>query len=178
MSLESDLYELFQPLTGGTLVFMDQNAPRPALPFTAMKVMSRRMVNRDHYDDPDSLGNQNVDGDREFTLNLQRYQAFGPDSVTQTLETVAEKIRLNSVIDKFLAKGLIAFDSSAVNDISALLDKSQIEKRATLDIFLRYKSRQVDNVGIIDTASVQSTGTNEPGKNSSGDWTVVVTSIP
>jgi len=174
MSLETDIYELFQPLVGGTLIFMDQNAPRPALPYTAMKVTSRRMVNRDHYSDPDVNGIQDVVGDREFTVNLQRYQAYGPDSVTQTLETVAEKLRLNTVIDKFQKKGMIAFDATAVTDISALLDKSQIEKRASMDVFVRYKSRQADNVGIIETANIESTGTNTPGQNSSGAWDIDV----
>jgi len=155
MTLESDLYALIQPLVGGTLIFLDQNSPRPALPYCGMKIMSRRHVNKDHYSDVDTNGVQTVTGDREFTLSIQRYQAYGADSVTEKLQVVADKLRLNSVIDKFMAKGLAAFDTSQVQDISALLDKTQIEKRASLDIFMRYRSVQTDNVGIIDAANIE-----------------------
>lgn len=157
MSLETDVYGLIQPLAGGTVIWMDQNAPRPALPYCAMKINSVRYVNRDWTGDPDAGGNQPVTGDREFTLNIQRFQKYGPESVTGVLQNIADKLRLGTVIDKFQAKKLVAFDAGAVTDISALLDKTIIEKRAALDIFMRYKSRQIDAVQIIETVSVAAT---------------------
>lgn len=164
MTLETDLYALIQPLVGGTLIWMDQSAPRPALPYCAMKIMSVRQINRDHYSDVDDGGIQTVTGDREFTLSIQRYQAYGADSVTGKLQAVSDKLRLTSVIDKFSAKGLVAFDAGQVQDISALLDKTQIEKRASLDIFMRYWAVQTDNVGLIETANIEGrdNGVNSP----------------
>lgn len=153
MSLESDVYDLIQPLIGGTVIWMDQSAPRPALPYCAMKINSVRYVNRDWTGDPDANGNQPVTGDREFTLNIQRFQA-SPLNVTGVLQAVVDKLRLGTVIDKFQAKKLVAFDTGAVTDISALLDKTIIEKRASLDIFMRYKSRQIDVVKFVETVSV------------------------
>lgn len=155
MTLESDLYDVIQPLIGGTVIWMDQSAPRPALPYTAMKVMSRRRVKRDHYDNPDDEGFQRVQGDREFTLSIQRYQAYGPDSVTGILESLSDKLLLQTVNDKFFAKGLVAFNVGPVLDISALLDKTQIEKRASLDIYMRHAVTQMDNVGIIETVNIE-----------------------
>jgi len=164
MTMETDLYALIQPLVGGTVIWMDQNAPRPALPYCAMKIMSRRRVNKDHYSDVGDSGVQTVTGDREFTLSIQRYQAYGADSVTGKLQEVADKLQLTSVIDKFSAKGLVAFDAGQVQDISALLDKTQIEKRASLDISIRYQSVQNDTVGVIETANIEGrdNGVNNP----------------
>lgn len=157
MSLETDLHSLIQPIVGGTVIWMDQSAPRPALPYCAMKIMSVRFVNQDWHSGPDDNGIETVKGDREFTLNIQRYQAYGPDSVTGILQSIVDKLRLTTVIDKFQAKKLVAFNTGAVADISALLDKTQIEKRASLDIFMRYKSSATDNIGIIETVSVEAT---------------------
>jgi len=84
--------------------------------------------------------------------------------VTGKLQAIADKLRLISVIDKFKSKGLVAFNAAQVQDISALLDKTQIEKRASLDIFIRYRSVQTDDVGLIETANIQGQddGVNSP----------------
>jgi len=152
MSLESDLYDLLLPIVGGTLIWQDLNSPRPPLPYSAMKISSVRNINRDHYSDASALGVQTVKGDRELTLNLQHYGVLNAVTV---LQTVSDKLKLTTNIDKFMAKKLVTFDASQVVDISALLDKTIIEKRASVDIMLRYKSSLTDNVGIIDTVNIE-----------------------
>ena len=159
MTIETDIYDVLQPIIGGTLIWMDQNAPRPELPYTAMKRSARRRVHKDRYSDVDDAGIQTVAGDREFTLSIQRYQAYGPNSVMKALEDVVDKLQLRTNIDALLAKGLAAFDTAPVLDISALLDKTQIEKRANVDVFFRYRSKLTDNVGLIE--SVHVTGTDD-----------------
>lgn len=172
MSMETDLMALIQPLVGGTVVFMDQNSPRPPLPFCAMKIKSVVPINRDHYSAPDANGVQSVIGDRQFTLSIQRYQAYGAESVTTPLQTISDKLRLVSVQDKFSKKNLVAYDTMAVTDISELIDKAQIEKRANLDIMMRYKSRLTDTVGFISTASIESVPTVPTADKDSGAWIV------
>lgn len=159
MTLETDIYDVLQPIIGGTLIWMDQNAPRPSLPYTAMKIIGRRRVHKDRYSDVDDEGIQTVAGDREFTLSMQRYQAYGPDSVTQKLQDVVDKLQLQTNMDAFMSKGLAAWNTSDVKDISALLDKTQIEKRANVDIFFRYRAKLTDNVGLIETVNI--TGTDD-----------------
>lgn len=172
MSLETDLMALLQPLIGGTVIFMDQSAPRPALPYTAIKIMSVRYVNQDHYSNADANGIQTVKGDREFTLNVQRYQKFDTDNVSIELQTLVDKLRLTTTIDKFMAKKIVAFNTAQVTDISALLDKSQTEKRASLDIFGRYKSTLTDNVGYIDTVV-----TDASDDSSAGPYVITATVV-
>lgn len=178
MSLETDLYGLIQPLVSGTLIWMDQSKTLPALPFTAMKISGRRTVNGDWHSAPNASGVETVKGDREFTLSMQRHQAYGVDSVTELLQSVSDKLRLTTVIDKFMAKKIAVYDVGAVTDISALLDKTIIEKRAALDIFMRVKLTQTDNVGLIEQVSVSSEHTADPDDTDSGVWTVIVDPTP
>lgn len=152
MTLQTDIMEVMQPIIGGVVIWLDQNKPRPALPYSGIKIISRKRIMRDHYSNPDDNGIQTVQGDREFTLSVQTY---GYDAPTDPLENAANKLQLETVRDKFQAKGLVAFDIGAIQDISALLDKTQIEKRANLDIFFRTKINQTDNVGLIETVNVE-----------------------
>lgn len=172
MTLESDLYDLFSPIVGGTLIFDDQNTPRPALPYSSMKYSSFKRVNFDRKSDVDDSGNQTVAGDREFTLTIQRYQASGND-VVRNLQTVVDKIQWQTNIDKFVNKGIVPFWNHPVMDISMLLDKTQIEKRATVDFLIRYRQKSVDNgVGIIDTANI--TGDDD---SSAPSYTIIASAV-
>ena len=178
MSLETDLYGLIQPLVSGTLIWMDQSKTLPALPFTAMKISGRRTVNCDWHSAPNASGVETVKGDREFTLSMQRHQAYGADSVTELLQSVSDKLRLTTVIDKFMAKKIAVYDVGAVTDISALLDKTIIEKRSALDIFMRVKLTQTDAVGLIEQVSVQSISTSSATDTDSGNWTILIDPTP
>lgn len=151
MTLRSDIYGLIDPLLTETVIWSDSNAPRPALPYVALKVMGIRRVNQDHYEEKIGAdGIQTVKGDREFTLNIQR---FGTSSV-EALDTLTNKLRLNTVRDKFFVAKLPLISADDVTDVAALLDKSQIEPRASLDVFIRMKSELADNVGYIDTVVI------------------------
>lgn len=177
MSLETDIYSLIQPLVGGTLIWMDQSKTLPALPFTAMKISGRRTVNGDWHSAPNGSGVSTVKGDREFTLSMQRHQAYGADSVTELLQSVSDKLRLTTNIDKFMAKKIAVYDVGAVTDISAMLDKTTIEKRAALDIFMRVKLTQLDTVGLIEQVSVESESI-AGVEADSGAWTILVDPTP
>jgi hypothetical protein len=152
MTLKTDLFTLIDPLVSETLIWADGNSPRPALPYVAMKVMGIRRINGDwRSESVGSDGLQTVKGDREFTLNIQR---FGTDSV-ESLSTLADKLRLTTNIEKFNTAKLPIIDAEDVVDVAALLDNSQIEPRASLDVFLRLKSSLTDNVGYIDTVEIE-----------------------
>ncbi len=150
MTLKTDLYDLMQPIITGTVIWSDQNSARPSLPYAAMKIMSIGRVHEDYYPDPDDDGIQTVKGDREFTLSVQR---FGTDSV-EALQLVSDKLRLTTNIDDFIAAKLPLVSAESVVDVAALLDNTQIEPRASLDIKLRMKSSLADDVGWIQTVSI------------------------
>lgn len=145
--LEEKLYDLLQPILGMELILMDQNKPRPPFPYAAYKVKSPQTVKGDHYSDVTNLGLQTVAGDREAVVSVQVYGKLALD----TLQVLINRLRLVTVIDTFRAKDLAAFKTSAVMDISVERE-TQIERRANLDIWIRYRSVLDDNVGVIEQA--------------------------
>ena len=146
-TLKTRLYALLQPIMTGTVIWADQSSPRPAMPYTTLKLGSITEVGGEHYSDVDSEGIQTVIGVRECVLNVQR---FGPDSV-DSVQTFADKLRLNTNLDKFRVQEIACYDISPVTDIAQLLNGIAIEPRASVDVNIRFASNQSDNVGIIET---------------------------
>ena len=169
MALDSDIFNLLQPIISGTVIFADQNSPRPALPYSTIKIGSFRRVNKDHYGDPDNSGIQTVLGDRELTVTIQN---LGRTDCVNFLNDVASKLQLTTNIDKFMAKKIACFNTGQALDVSAVINNTTIEKRANLDIFLRVKSSITDNVGIIDTVNIEASD-----NSSAPDYTIVAIDI-
>jgi len=159
MALHTDLYDLLQPIIGGVLIIEDTNKARPPLPYSSFKTSTFVNVNNPHYGDVDVNGMQQVHNDTEFTLTIQHYlegnagNNYGVD-VCSKLQLVSDKLRLQSNINKFAAKGVFCTSVNTVLDTSFAPDGNRIEKRATLDLRMRYKSTLLDNVGLIDTANI------------------------
>lgn len=152
MSLKTDLYGLIDPLLTDTLIWLDQNAPRPALPYVGMKITPYRAINYDNYGDPDANGIAKITGQREFTLSIQRY---GNDSVT-VLQDLMNNMRKITTQDAFVVKGIAIADTAMpVTDISIALDGVKFEPRAAVDFRFRIRSEILDDVGLIETVNVQ-----------------------
>ncbi len=169
MALKDDLYDLLQPIITGTVIYADQNMPRPTLPYSTIKVSSFVRVNKDHYSDPNNAGIQTVKGDREFTVSIQNYG--NADAVT-FLNDVAGKLQLTTNIDKFMAKKISCFNTGTANDLSTVINNTMIESRASLDIFCRIKSSLTDNVGYIDTVTIAASD-----NSAAPDYTIVAVDI-
>lgn len=161
MISDAVLHGIVEQLTGATVIWMNGNAPRPPLPYIAIKISPARRIKKDYYSDVDANGIQTVIGDREFTLSIQ---SFGEESPVSYLHDLADKLQLVSVGDRFRAQGMAIRDSHPAMDISALLSATKIEKRANLDVIIGYRSVQTDNVGIIETANIEGrdNGLNSP----------------
>lgn len=148
MTLKTDLYGLIQPLLDETTIWLDQSTPRPALPYVGMRINNRIRVKSDHYSDSDDDGVITISGDREFTLNVQRY---GPDSVN-VLDSLADNLRKITVIEAFAAKQIAVIETTGqALDISFSQDGIKYEPRASLDLRFRIRSAIADTVGYIDT---------------------------
>ena len=148
MTLKSDLYGLIQPLIDETTIWLDQSTPRPALPYVGMRINNRIRVKSDHYSDADDEGVITIAGDREFTLNVQRY---GPDSVN-VLDSLADNLRKVTVIEAFAAKKIAVIETASQSlDISFSQDGVKYEPRASLDLRFRVRSSIADTVGYFDT---------------------------
>ena len=151
--LEEKLYDVLQPILGLELILMDQNGPRPTLPYAAYKVKSPQTVMGDHYSDVSNVGIQVVSGDREAVVSVQAYGNLA----LETLQVLMNRLRLTTVMDQFRGRDIAAFKTSHVMDISTVRE-TEIEQRANIDIWIRYRSVLNDDVGIIEQADITGEG--------------------
>jgi hypothetical protein len=178
INLKPDLYALVKALVGAeTLVFADQNAPRPALPYWTIRVQVRRVVGGDYYsqgvtDD----GDQQIDGVREATVQLQR---IGADSDYKVAE-LRDNISKTTVLEQWQLKGLALYNTGDVQNIPFPLDKSQLEPRAALDLFIRFGSKILDRVGVIESVDIGAgyeTVNSTPGFDANADLAQNITIV-
>lgn len=153
--LETNIRDVLETVIPGKMIRMNQNAPRPVLPYTAWMINGSRSDGMDEYSAAADDGSQTVRGNREFTLTIQHYSENAP---VEFLQNVRDKLSLISVMDEFLVRGISVYSATKVDDISMKME-TQIEPRATMDVFARYRSEVVDNVGVIETADI--TGTDD-----------------
>ena len=153
--LETKIRDVLEAIVAGTMVRMNQNKPRPPLPYTAWMINGSRTEGMDEYGAASDEGTQTVRGNREFTITIQHYSENGP---VEFLQNVRDRLALVSVMDAFLVRGISVYSATKVDDISMKFE-TQIEPRATMDVFARYRSELVDNVGVIETADI--TGTDD-----------------
>ena len=130
------------------------------MPYVSIKLGVVTPVGEAHYSDVDSNGVQTVTVTREAVLNVQR---FGTSSVS-ALETFADALRKNTVLDLFSKQNISAFNVSDVTDIAILQNGIAIEPRASVDVSLRWSRQITDTVGIIQTVITSTTSqVGDPG---------------
>jgi hypothetical protein len=154
-AIEDKLYALLTPmLAGELLVFADQNAPRPALPYWTLNVSPRRHLGRDGYSQGvDDDGDQDVFGAREATAQVQR---IGNDSDTY-VQDLRDNLSKISVQEQWQVSGVSLFNTGDVLDVPFPMDNNHLEPRAVMDLFVRFGTKVIDRVGIIETVVADAT---------------------
>lgn len=150
--LKADLYLLVSALADEPVIWADQNSPRPALPYWTMRINTIPTLGSAVYGQGvNALGDQSITRVNQATVALQRY---GVDSEIKchALKSDLDKM---TVREAWGLRQLACYDTGAVNNISTKLDNATIEPRAAMDLFVRFGSRVVDRVGIIDTVQIE-----------------------
>ena len=152
MTVKATLYTLVKALIGAeTLVFADQNAPRPPLPYWTIRLAAQRAVGEDAYSQGvDANGDQTVSGVREITVQVQR---FGPDSDVACAD-LRDNLSRTTVSETWQVKKIALYDVGDVLNVPYKLDNSQLEPRASVDLFVRFGTELLDRVGWIDTVEM------------------------
>lgn len=147
--MKTAIYTIIKSLVGSeTLIWGNQNGPRPQLPYWTMVVQTTARVGTDaRSQGTDGDGVQTVYGVRNATLALQRY---GADSV-QACVDVLDQLGRQSVIEAFSSSQIEIYDVGRINDTTITLDNATREPRASMDIMLRYGTELPDTVGYIET---------------------------
>jgi len=152
-TLKAKIYTLVKALVGTeSLIWGDQNAPRPALPYWTMILQSIRKVGEDTYSQGvTDEGVQTVTGTRDATLAVQRY-GTGSDIACADLR---DKIALISVIESWIAAGVVVYDETPIMNATVKLDNAQLEPRAAIDLMIRFGVDTDDIVGAIETVETE-----------------------
>lgn len=136
--------------TGCSVVFLNENAPRPAQPYATLFLSSLNQVGEDYTPMADSNGLVGMVGDREFTLQIQ---AYGGDCITR-LENLRSSLQMQTVLDGLRANGIVFVHHFGINDTTELLD-SRFEKRAAMDVLFRMGQDYQDNLGLIESVEIE-----------------------
>lgn len=154
-TIKAIIYTLLKATIGAeTLIFADQNAPRPPLPYWTMRITVQRAVGKDTYSQGvTALGDQTIWGTREATVTVQR---IGVDSDTKCAD-LRDEFSKASIMESWQLAKIALYDIGDVKNISYRLDNSQLEPRASLDLFVRFGTELIDRVGIIE--QIDATGT-------------------
>lgn len=163
MSLHSDLQELIAArVDGETVIFADQNAPRPSLPYWTIRVGVARRLGREHFSQGVDVNlDQTVSGVREVTVQVQRH---GYESEQKAMD-LRDSLFLTTVNEAWQLKKLSLYNAGDVQNIPFRLDNSQLEPRASLDLFVRFGAVLKDNVGAIETVEIATEYVTNQGLN-------------
>lgn len=133
------------------VIFADQNSPRPSLPYWSIRLQTQSRVGRDAYSQGvTAQGDITVSGQREVVARIQRYGAGSVSAVADLRDNLA-KI---SVIEKFSTSKLCVYEIGEVQNLPYPLDNAQLEERGILDLFIRFGTKLLDNVGIVETVGI------------------------
>lgn len=154
MSRRDDIQEIVSGMVGEAVIWADQTAPRPLLPYWTLRLSSRRVVGSEEWSQGvDDDGVMAIDGIREETLEVQR---LGEGSMV-FVEDLRDELMKSSIKESWRAKSLVIFDFGDVLFVPYRNDSAAYESRATLDLFLRSKATVTDQVGAIETVHTDAT---------------------
>jgi len=150
-TVKTNLYDWAVSVAPGIpVIFYNQNAPRPSLPYITLYLQSLLAIGEDYTTTPDVIGGVDLIGDREFTLQVQSY---GGDPMT-LLENMRTSLQKQTVLDTLREDGIVFVNHFPINDITALLD-TEFETRASMDILFRIAQFDEDISGLIETVEIE-----------------------
>lgn len=133
------------------MIFANQNAPRPELPYWTILPGVHRRVGSDQYgQDVDAAGNLTVEGVRELTVTVQR---IGKDSDMYVAD-MRDELSLVTQRERWMYEKLSLYNMADVLNVPYEMDDNHLEARASLDLFVRFGTRLYDLVGIIEIVEV------------------------
>lgn len=151
-TLKPKLYTLVKAGIGDeTLIYSDQNASRPPIPYWTMRVQSIATIgNYEVIQNKTNIDAQNIVGIRQATVQIQR---IGEDSEISCLSFRA-LLNTTAIQDLWSTNKISCFDVSQVTNLATKLDNSVIEERAGMDLFVRFASDLLDeSSGMFNTVS-------------------------
>jgi len=150
--------------TSLTTIWAKQNAPRPAMPYCALTILSLTRVGHDENLPPDNTGLYKIIGNSYLNLNVSIF--YKKDDATidgiNLLDALRLSVKKQSVNDYFNANKL-----SFIRPLTNIMDISEVvatgfEQRALLDMQFLIATYITDTVSLIQ--HIDGTGTVDTDK--------------
>jgi len=144
--IRNTLYDwAFGIVTPEPVIWADQNAPRPAMPYLTLRITPSSPIGQDYQYSPKPDGTGKVTGNREFTLMIQHFGAGGYDAM-EALGSSLERFTIQQMLN---AGSLAYVQVLPTLDISMLVD-TRFEERYSKDVIFRTHVDHSDIPGFIN----------------------------
>ena len=156
MTPEQAIYDLITTAATAPVIFADENGPRPAKPYIALRVnpASRLPVHRGTVDD---AGVQPVSAHRSAQVELQ---CFGWGCMN-ALDALGQRLHMQAALDRAEELDLAVTAVGQLRQVPVLRDATMYEPRAVLELTIDYTTTLADDVGVIEKVNI--TGTTDGG---------------
>lgn len=132
--------------TGITVIWSNDNGPKPDLPYIALRRSSLVPIGEEYLSKPDSNGKAKISGNRDLVVF---YQCFGSNAMG-ILENLWTTRQIPTSQEFLQTEGVSLIDRLAMNNITGLND-TEYEERAAMDLLFRFASQRVDvALGLIE----------------------------
>lgn len=144
------IHGIITELLGCTVIWANQNGPKPKKPFATLRLYAFRGVGMNDESPTDTPGEIEVRNTVEATLEVQY---FGTNAEQKLIE-LNQALSKPTVLDKSFSAGVAFFDAQNVQDLTGLLDAANFEERAAIDLSVRYVNSMTDNPGYVSQVNL------------------------
>jgi hypothetical protein len=168
-TVEDAIYDWFNGATGLTTIWKDQDAPQPAYPYAALKIISGPVrfgtldEVRQSYDAGEAAGQEiglETGGPREITVSCQIYAlraSVTPSTSPRDYMTRAQSaLGMWTYLTALRAGGLAVVEILPVQDVSERVEDTW-GARAVMDVRFRLAASVTERTGYIATTEVDPT---------------------
>jgi len=142
-----DLIATLLHLDGDHVIDAYQNATRPTLPYASLSYRSTQDESMVEIGSTDSDGSRNIVSRHTEILEVQVFGGYPDCSPENMITNMIIGMKLDAASAIFRENGFCVFDSGPVSTFSAVLNKALYEKRAFVDLHVRYNSIITDTTG-------------------------------
>lgn len=143
--------KLIEELLPEAAVFLaNQGNPKQVRPFVTLQFMDENSTAMNEILRTEEPGILNVKGHMEQVLAVNYYGS----AAMERLAYLKQALDRPTIIDRCFAEGIAFFNASQIRDLTILLDNRKYEKRANLELFIRFVRKIEDNPGWIETVRV------------------------
>lgn len=154
-----------------TVIFADQNSPRPDYPYAVIRIGSMIKIGfdelRDWGEDTHYIGT--FGGQRRATVTVDY---FGSDPVEE-ITKAHNALEKQSIKELFIAAEIATLDRFGITNLTAMLE-TLFEPRASFDFYIGFADNYEDDIGVIEHVELTSTYETEQGELIIGPETIEV----